>query len=271
MADKSPEVIQAQRNPDQEGDTRCVRNDGKVWRCKNLRVQGNRFCENHVKSVNGGASKAPKRRHSTSDIAPPEKRPRRSTGLGIDGAPGESDDSQNPTDSHDAARSLRKRKPKFQVAEVVNNHPRKDPRRKTISGEMTIGENKEKVMHLNGKAPKEEVATKSKDRKETPAKGEKKEPEKERGSDEKVLKVYKKEPSTNGKVNTNGHVHYSQKGVKKEEKVVVADVVSSQRNLKAAVESDNEDSDESFEKQVTRGRRQKEVRRLQLRIVAVIQ
>ena len=70
---KSPEVLQAQRNPDQPGDMRCTRNDGKVWRCKKPRVEGNRFCESHVKTVNGGASKAPKRRHSTSDIAPPEK------------------------------------------------------------------------------------------------------------------------------------------------------------------------------------------------------
>lgn len=240
MADnKSPEVLQAQRNPDQAGDTRCTRNDGKVWRCKKPRLEGNRFCESHVKSVNGGASKAPKRRHSTSDIAPPEKKPRRGT---EEGAPGESEESQK----EDASRSLRKRTPKFQHAD----HPSKDGlvahRRKTISGEMTIGESK--FMHLNGKVPKEEGAK----AKETPRKGDKKEVE--GCSEKKLLKVYKKETGTNGKLN-NGHS--SQKNLKKEEKSP-ADVV---RTRKAAVESD-EDSDESFEKQVTRGRRPKEVRGL---------
>jgi len=144
---KSPEVLQAQKNPDLAGDTRCTRNDGKVWRCKKTRVQGNRFCESHVKSVNGGASKTQKRRHSTSDIhatprpstAPPEKKPRTSA---VD-----SDD----TGGEDASRSLRKRTPKFQHADAPTKDGLFAHRRKTISGEMTLGEGKEKFMHLNGK------------------------------------------------------------------------------------------------------------------------
>ena len=223
---KSPEVLQAQRDPDRAGDTRCTRNDGKVWRCKKPRLEGNRFCESHVKTVNGG-SKAPKRRHSTSDIAPPEKKPRRSTGLGTDVAHVESLDSQErpgegKAGGEDSSLRMRRR---------VVNPPSRDGvtnRRKTVSGEITGGETKEKVMHLNG------------NRKETPRKTDKKDVE--RGSEKKPLKVYKKETNTNGKA-SNGHS--SQRPVRREEKV--------------PSESDA-DSDESLEKQVTRGRRPKEVR-----------
>ena len=227
---KSPEVLQAQRNPDQPGDTRCTRNDGKVWRCKKPRVEGNRFCESHVKTINGGASKAPKRRHSTSDIAPPEKKPRRSSGLGTNGAHGESDDSQERSlegkaGGEDSPLRMRRR---------VVHPPSKDgilpSRRKTISGEITISETKEKVMHLNG------------NRRDTPRKTDKKEVE--RGSEKKPLKVYKKEISTNGKA---GNGHSSQKIVKREEKVYIES-------------SSDGDSDVSLEKQVTRGCRPKEVR-----------
>lgn len=224
---KSPEVLQAQRNPDQPGDTRCTRNDGKVWRCKKPRVEGNRFCESHVKTVNGGSSKASKRRHSTSDVAPPGKKPRRSSGVGSNGAHGESDDSQERSPEgkaggEDASLGMRRR---------VVNPPSKDVvnRRKTVSGEITITETREKVMHLNG------------NRKETPRRAEKM--EFERVSAKKTLKVYKKETITNGKA-SNGHS--SLRTVKKEEKVYIES-------------SSDEDSDVSLEKQVTRGRRMKDV------------
>lgn len=255
MADnKSPEILQAPRNTDQAaGDTRCTRNDGKAWRCKKPKVDGNRFCESHTKCVNGGASQAPKRRHSASDIAPSEKKPCRSSGLGTHSAPGESDVSHKSGGDH-ASRSFRRRTPKFHYASVVN-HPWKkdglvDHRRKTISGESTIRENKEKFMHLKDKVPKED-GTKAK---ETPRKADKKEAEGAR-SENQLLKVYKEGTGTNGTVE-NG---LSSQQILKNEEKAPANVVSSQLTRKEAVQCD-QDSDERFGKQVTRGRRPKEVR-----------
>jgi hypothetical protein len=148
--------------------------------------------------------------------------------LGTDGAHGESDDSQERSlegkaGGEDSPLRMRRR---------VVHPPSKDgivpSRRKTISGEITISETKEKVMHLNG------------NRRDTPRKTDKKEVE--RGSEKKPLKVYKKEISTNGKA---GNGHSSQKIVKREEKVYIES-------------SSDGDSDVSLEKQVTRGRRPKE-------------
>ena len=201
---KSAEVLQAQRNPDQPGDTRCTRNDGKVWRCKKPRVEGNRFCESHVKTVNGGGSGgtskaggASKRRHSTSDIvAPPqpaEKKPRRVVN--------DSDDD----DSDDASLQRMQRR---------QRNPPPSSRRKTIETD--------KVMHLNGGGGKEKGTQLEKTPPPPPP---------------PPLKVYKKETSVNGKF-TNG-----QRIVKKE----------------YAESSSEVDSDDSLEKQVTRGRRPKEV------------
>lgn len=173
MADnKSLEVLQAQRYPDQAGDTRCTRNDGKVWRCKKPRVEGFRFCESHVKSLNGGGgSKATtsKRRHSTSDFPPSEKKSFRSNG---DGALGE----KNVTG---VSRNLRKQSKKFQCAD----YPRKDGlvayRGEPFFGGVSTGE---EFMHINGKV-RGSSKTKNFD-------------------SGKVLKVYNKDMSTfMGKVN----------------------------------------------------------------------